>query len=65
MNSTYRTGDHVVADGKNIPQWAVIDGQSGKVITLANTRKWAREFADPKKGERIAKVRNVEYQVAH
>ena len=60
-----RTGTYVDAVGKDVPGWAVIDAHEGTVITFANTRKWAREFANPQKGERIAKVHSVTYEVAH
>lgn len=60
-----RTGDYVTATTKNVPTWAVVNEVTGSVITFANTRKWAREFANHKNGERIAKVHTVCYEVAH
>jgi len=60
-----KTGDYVQVGGTKAPAWAVVDKATGKVITYATTRKWAREFADHTKGERIAKVHTVVYEVAH
>lgn len=60
-----RTGDYVEANGKNVPHWAVVDKNTGKVVTFANTREWARQFASHEEGERIAKVHSVTYEVAH
>ena len=59
-----KTGEYVSVDGEDTPNWAVIDGATGKVITFANTRRWAREFADSKNGERIARVHSVSYEVS-
>jgi len=64
-NPPLKTGDYVMVSDKDVPAWAVIQKETGSVVTFANTREWAREFANPKKGERIAKVISVEYQVAH
>ena len=60
-----KTGDYVMAADKDVPHWAVVDKNTGKVVTFANTREWARQFADHKNGERIAKVHSVTYEVAH
>jgi hypothetical protein len=59
------TGDYVSVANADVPPWVVVDKQTGKVITFANTRYYAREFADHTKGERIAKVHSVTYEVAH
>lgn len=64
-NNNFPTGTYVHAAGTDIPGWAVIDRNSGNVITFANTRDWAREMADHTKGERIARVHSVTYEVAH
>jgi 3-methyladenine DNA glycosylase AlkD len=58
-----RTGTYVDAWGKDVPGWAVIDAYDGKVITFANTREMAREFASHEHGERIARVHSVTYSV--
>lgn len=55
-----RTGTTVKAS--NFPKWLVID-EEGTVITYATTRKWAREFADHTKGERIAVANSLTYTV--
>lgn len=55
-----RTGTTVKAS--NFPKWLVID-ENGTVITYATTRKWAREFADHTKGERIAEANSLVYTV--
>jgi hypothetical protein len=55
-----RTGTTVKAS--NFPKWLVID-EDGTVITYAMTRKWAREFADHTKGERIAEATSLQYVV--
>lgn len=70
MGSVYkekvlRTGDYVEVFSENAPNWCVVDKETRNVITFANTRQWAREFANPQKGERIAKVHSVTYEVAH
>lgn len=65
FNPKLKTGDCVEANGKDVPHWAVVDKNTGKVVTFANTRDWARQFACHEDGERIAKVISVEYQVAH
>lgn len=63
--TTLRTGDYVDAILTDVPGWCVVDKKTRKVVTFANTREWAREFANPQKGERIAKVHSVTYEVAH
>lgn len=63
FNPPLAAGDYVNATGDDVPNWAVVDKHTGKVITLANTRYYAREFADHTKGERIAKVHSVTYEV--
>jgi hypothetical protein len=62
-----RTGDYVdvCASHDKAPGWAVIDKNTGSVITFANTRDFARQMADHKQGERIAKVHSVTYEVSH
>lgn len=62
-----RTGEYVEAFASHdkTPGWAVIDKNTGSVITFANTRDFARQMADHKQGERIAKVHSVGYEVAH
>lgn len=65
FNPPLRTGDYVsIAGTDEAPEWAVIDKATGRVITFANTRHWAREMADHTKGERIARVRHLTVQVA-
>jgi hypothetical protein len=64
-NDPLRTGDYVTAPAKDCPAWAVVDKNTGKVVTFANTREWARQFASHEDGERIAKVHSVTYEVAH
>ena len=58
--SNLRTGDKIRA--KDYPAWLVVDA-NGAVITYATTRKWAREFADHTKGERIAQANSLTYTV--
>lgn len=57
-----KTGTTIKA--QDFPNWAVIDGKTGKVIIFAETRAHAREFADHNYGERIAKVTALSYAVS-
>ncbi|MBB3227023.1 uncharacterized protein YqjF (DUF2071 family) [Luteibacter sp. Sphag1AF] len=58
--SNLRTGTTVKAT--DFPKWLVIN-EEGAVITYASTRKWAREFADHTRGERIAQATALTYTV--
>lgn len=58
--SNLRTGTKIKAT--DFPKWLVID-EDGKVLTYATSRKWAREFADHTKGERIAQADSLTYTV--
>jgi len=57
-----KTGTTIKA--QDFPKWAVIDAETGKVITFASSRKWAREFCGYEVGERIAKVTSLSYSVS-
>lgn len=59
-----QTGDYVNVGSLKTPGWCVVDKTTGTVITFANSRKWAREFADHTKGERIARVHQVTYEIS-
>lgn len=57
----FRTGTTVNA--QDYPTWGVID-EKGKVLTYANTREWAREFASHEHGERIVRINTLVYTVS-
>lgn len=63
FNPPLKTGDYVTAKNDDVPGWAVIEKTSGKVVTFANSRAYAREFASHEHGERIARVHSVVYSV--
>jgi len=57
-----KTGTTIKAS--DFPPSAVIDSRTGKVVTFADSRKWARQFADHEHGERIAKITKLTYEVS-
>lgn len=59
-----KTGDEITAFGKGAPAWAVIDGKTGTVITVANNRRDARDYAITEDGERIARIEAIRYTVS-
>lgn len=57
-----KTGTTIKAN--DFPPWVVIDGNTGKVVTFAETRKVARELTYSELGERIARVTGLSYEVS-